>query len=122
MLLKAERERNIKELLVQTTQVRYKRRVDRLVKGGRRQSLRLVLVRMVQTRPDIPLDEVPSVFPLSHLDLSHSDVAVASSIGITHAVDQLPLQSHLRDSCYVITTVTRSGADWVLQQPRSDLV
>lgn len=83
MLLKAARERNIKELLVQTTKACYELgRVDGLARGGRWQYLRLVLLRMVQTRPDVPLDEVPSIFPLSHLD-----VAVASSIGITHAID-----------------------------------
>lgn len=89
-------------------------RVDGLARGGGWQYLTLVLVRMVQTRPDVPLDEVPSIFPLSHLGLSHLDAAVASRIGITHAIDQLPLHSLLKDFCCVITTVTRSAVDRVL--------
>lgn len=70
MLLKAARERNIKELLVQTTKACYELgRVDGLARGGRWQYPRLMLLRMVQTRPDVHLDEVPSLVPVSHLDL-----------------------------------------------------
>lgn len=49
--------------------------------------------------------ETPSIFPLSHLD-----AVMVSSIGITQATDQLPLQSH---SCYVVTS-HQKGASQVL--------